>query len=141
MSSSRPTKRESPRARDTSSRVVAAPGADETVDAHRLGDALHAELAEILELEVAARRAPPSPRQIAGIGRRERLHALRKADGVALRRVVHAQVVADRADHDLARVDAHAGREADAVLALHLGRVARGAPSCRCSAAKQARWA
>jgi hypothetical protein len=41
-----------------------------------------------------------------------------------LGRVVHPQVVADAADDDGPRVDAHARREADAVLALHLGRVA-----------------
>ncbi len=41
-----------------------------------------------------------------------------------LRGVVHAQVVADLPDHDLAGVKADAGREAEPVLALHLGGVA-----------------
>ena len=41
----------------------------------------------------------------------ERFHALRQADRVSLRRVVHAQIVADLADHHLARVEAHATRE------------------------------
>ena len=43
---------------------------------------------------------------------------------MALRRVVHAQVVADRADDDLAGVEAHAHREAEAVRAPQLVGVA-----------------
>ena len=86
--------------------------------------ALHAEVAEVFELEVAADQRRRRRRQVADIGRGERLHALRQTDGVSLRGVAHAEIVADRADDDLARVEAHAGREADAVLALHLGGVA-----------------
>jgi hypothetical protein len=98
---------------------------DEPVHLDRLGHALHPELAEILEVEVAAGERRGGGGQVAGVGRGERLHALREADRMPLRCVVHAQVVADLADDDLARVDPHARREADAVLALHLGRVAR----------------
>ena len=61
-----------------------------------VADALHAELAEILEREVAADQRGRRCRQVAGVGRGERFHALREPHGVALRRVVHAQVVADR---------------------------------------------
>ena len=99
-SAARPTKRERPRAREMSKRVRAAPMPVEPVDAHRLGDALDAELAEILEREVAADQRRGRRGQVAGVGRGERFHALREADRVALRRVVHAQVVADPADHD-----------------------------------------
>ncbi len=58
-----------------------------------------------------------------GLG--ERFHPLRQADGVALRGVVHVEIVADLADHHLARVEADARREADTMFALHLGGVAR----------------
>ena len=41
------------------------------------------------------------------------LHARREAHDVPLRGVVHAQVVADRADHHLARVETHPDREVE----------------------------
>ena len=66
--------------------------------------------------EVAGHQRRRLRREVAGVGLGELLHALRQADGVALRRVVHAEIVADRADDDLAGVEAHARREADAVL-------------------------
>ena len=44
---------------------------------------------------------------------------------MALGRIVHAQVVADPADDHLAGVEADARREAEAVLALHLGGITR----------------
>ena len=98
--------------------------AGEAVDAHRIDDALDAEVAKIVEGEIAADERRRRCAQVAAVRLREALHALRQADGVALRRVVHPQVVTDSADHDLAGVDAHARREADAVLALYLGGVA-----------------
>ena len=93
--------------------------------AYGLTHPLHLELAEVLEREVSPHQGGRRRREVARIGRGERLHALRKADGVPLRSVVHAQVVADRADDDLTRVQAHARREADAVLTLHVGGVTR----------------
>ena len=50
----------------------------------------------------------------------QRFHALRQADGVSLRGVVHAQVVADLADDDVARVEADAHAERHAVLHAHV---------------------
>jgi hypothetical protein len=94
------------------------------VDSHGSGHTLHPELTEVVEGEVALDEGRRRRRQVTGVRLGQALHALREPNGVPLRRVVHAQVVADRADHHLARVDAHARREADAVLALHLGRVA-----------------
>ena len=43
-----------------------------------------------------------------GPGRRQLFHAGREVGGLADRRVVHAQIVADGADDDLAGVEAHA---------------------------------
>jgi hypothetical protein len=70
------------------------------------------------------RAASTACTQEAGIRFSQRFHPLGQTDGVSLRRVVHAQVVTDAADDDGSRVEAHSGREADAVLALHLGAVA-----------------
>ena len=53
----------------------------------------------------------------------ECLHALREAYCVTLRRVIHTQVVADLAHHDLARVQSDAQAEGHAVLGAHLTRV------------------
>jgi hypothetical protein len=57
-----------------------------------------------------------------GLG--ERLQAGRNAHHVTLRRVVHAQIVPDRADHHLAGIEAHARGERQAALALELLREA-----------------
>ena len=66
-SAARPTKRERPRAaRDVEARARRA-DAGEAVDAHRSGDALHAELAEIVEREVAADQRGRRRRQVAGV--------------------------------------------------------------------------
>ena len=46
-------------------------------------------------------------------------------DGMTLRGVVHAQVVADLADDHIARVEPDARREVHTVLALDLPRVLR----------------
>ncbi len=53
----------------------------------------------------------------------ERLHPLREPDRVADRGVFEAQVLADRADDHLARVDPHAHREAEPLVAADLGGV------------------
>jgi hypothetical protein len=58
---------------------------------------------------------------LAGLG--ELLHALREADGVAERGVLHAEVLADRPHHHLAGVEAHADREAEPLRAAELRRV------------------
>jgi hypothetical protein len=60
--------------------------------------------------------------RLAGLG--ELLHALCEADRMALGRVVHAQVVADLADHHFARVEPHAHGEAQAVAPPEFVRVA-----------------
>src|SRR5262245_48198574 len=51
---------------------------------------------------------------------RQLLHPGGEADHVPLRGVVHAQVVADSPDDDLARVEAHADREIEPALAPHV---------------------
>jgi hypothetical protein len=56
-----------------------------------------------------------------GLG--ELLHALRQADRVTLRRVVHAQVVANPADHDLARVEPDPDPEAEPTIETQFGRM------------------
>ena len=53
----------------------------------------------------------------------QRLHALRQRHGVTLRGVVHAQVVADLADHDLARVQPDPHAEVEPALDAQLVRV------------------
>ena len=106
----RPIKREKPRARATSSLVRIEPHPDELEDLDRVPRPLHWGTPQRRKLEVAldqVRRALGHA-DAARLG--QRLHALRQAHRVTLRGVVHAQVVADLADHDLARVqpDPHA---------------------------------
>ena len=55
--------------------------------------------------------------------RRQLLHALRQAHGVALRRVVHTQIVTDPPDDHLARVEAQPEGEVDARIDARLVRV------------------
>ena len=59
---------------------------------------------------------------LAGLG--ELLHPLRQAHRRAEGRVVHVEVVADRADDDLAGVEAHADGEAESLGQAQLARVA-----------------
>jgi hypothetical protein len=54
------------------------------------------------------------------IGRGELLHPLAEADGVAVGRVDHLQVIPDRPDHDLAGVEAHAHGKAELAGSLEL---------------------
>ncbi len=89
------------------------------VHAQRLGAALHAERAEVLEREVAGHQIGRGLRDEARVRLGQRFDPLREAHGVPLRGVVHAQVVADLADHHLARVEPDARREVEAVLAAH----------------------
>ena len=120
MSRSRPTKRDRPRARARSRRVRNDPTPSRSKSADRLAHALDLGASQVLQPEVAL----DEPRRVLGetdvprFG--QRLHALRQADRVPLRRVVHAQIVADPADHDLARVEADAHPERDAVPHAHL---------------------
>jgi hypothetical protein len=48
------------------------------------------------------------------------LHRRREPHGVALRRVVHPEIVADLSDHDLSRVEAHTNGETKPPLDAHL---------------------
>ena len=97
-----------------------APDALEVEEADGLGNAFDLRAAQVLQLEVALDEPRRVLRETDVPGLGERLHALRQADDVALRRVVHAQVVADAADHHLARIEADADAERHAVLRAHL---------------------
>ena len=99
------------------------PGAGELVHAQRPARALHLELAEVGERQVVLDEPRRVLCQVDPVGRRELLHPLREADRVADRGVVHAEVVADRAHDDLARVEPSAHREAEAARATQLGGV------------------
>lgn len=68
------------------------------MDSHRSSDALDGEFAERVEREIAADERGGRRRQVTGVRLGKTLHALRASDRVALRRVIHAQVVADPAD-------------------------------------------
>ena len=104
-----------------SSRVWAAAGADQLEHALRRVGALDFELAELAELELALdqRRGRGTDRGRAD--RSERFHPLAKRGRVADRREIHVQVVADRADDHLARVESTADLKAGAVGPRHLG--------------------
>jgi hypothetical protein len=90
------------------------------VHANRLRGPLHLEGAEVGEVEVARRepRRRLGHERLARLG--ELLHARREPHHSALRGVVHAQVVADLAHHDLARVDPHPHAEVEPALAPQL---------------------
>src|SRR5262249_38277104 len=96
----------------------------ELEDVHRLAHALHSESSEIVEAEV------PGDERRRGFGEiylarlSKVLHPRRETDRVPLRRIVHAQVVSDLPDDNLARVEAHPGREPEPALAVELLRVA-----------------
>ena len=93
------------------------------VDGNQLGYALHAERAEVFELEVARGQGGGVTRHVDRVWRSELLHAGRQAHRVTLSRVVHAQVIADLSDDDLARVESDARRKIESVFALDLARV------------------
>ena len=101
-------------------------GADtlQLVDAKRRGDALHGELSQVPETEQARDEAGRVLREVDSPGFGELLHARREPHGVAVSRIVHAEVVADLADHHLAGVEPHAHGEVEASLPTQLAGIA-----------------
>ena len=97
--------------------------ADQLVDPHGLLEPLDRERAEILEIQVAGDERRGRVAHVDRVGGRELLHACGQAYREPLSGVVHAKVVADLAHHDLARVQADARGEVEAVLALHFARL------------------
>src|SRR5262249_48745837 len=83
------------------------PRLPEREGAHGGAHALDADPADLSQLEEARHQRGRVPRQedFAGLG--DLLRARRQPDRMALRRVVHAQIVADLADDDLAGVEPH----------------------------------
>ncbi len=92
-------------------------------DAHRPARALDLELAQVGELEEAARQLRRRFGQVGLARLGQRLHPLRQADRVADRGVVTAALAADRPGDDLAGVDPDPHREVEPVLAAQLRRV------------------
>ena len=82
-------------------------------DLDRVREALHWDGPERPDLDVALGQPHGLARQAHRPRRRQLLHAGRQVRGLAHGRVVHPEIAADRAHHDLARV------EADADLGLH----------------------
>src|SRR6266542_3368023 len=64
------------------------------------------------------------PREEYLSGVRHLLHSRRETDRVALRGVVHPEIVADLSHHDFTRVEAHSDREPEPMLEANLIRVA-----------------
>ena len=92
-------------------------GAPQVEYPHGSARALEALLPPIEEIE-EARDQPSGLLGHADTARRgQLLHSGGEPDHVALRGVVHAQVVAYSPDHDLARVEAHPDREVEPALA------------------------
>jgi hypothetical protein len=89
------------------------------VDPHGLLEPLDRERAEILEIQIAGDERRGRVAHVDRVGGRELLHARGQTHREPLGGVVHPQVVADLAHHDLARVQPDAGGEVEAVLALH----------------------
>ena len=79
-------------------------------------DALDRERPEVAQAEEPADESGSVLREVHRARLGELLHARGEPDGVPLRGVVHAQIVADLADHDLARVDSHADGEVEPAL-------------------------
>ena len=114
---------EPPRAGGVEARPVGARPL-ELEDAHGIAHPLDGKRAQVLQLEVPLHQPGGRRAQVDRVGRGQLLHARGEPDRVSLGGVVHAQVVADLAHHDLAGVDPDAHREGEPVLALHLPRVA-----------------
>ena len=106
-----------PRARATSNRVRSRPGPSSAQHAQRRAHAFDREQAEVLELEVSRRQRRGVLGEIGAPRLAELFHARCQADGMPLRGVVHAQVVADRADDHVARIESHAHRELQPAIA------------------------
>ena len=95
-SSARPADETRPAARRA--HVDAGARAAETaqlVDPHRFADAFERERTEVAQLEVVGHQRRGGLRHAGAVRRGELLDALREPDGVALRGIVHAQIVAD----------------------------------------------
>src|SRR6266851_2562670 len=87
---------------------------------HRVARSLEVLLPAVEEVE-ETRREPCGLLGYADAARRRQLlHTGGEADDVTLRGVVHAEVVADSPDDDLARVEAHPHREIESGLAPHV---------------------
>ena len=89
----------------------------------RLRQALHRHLPQRPQVDEAFGEACGRRGQPDRSGARQLLHPARQMDGRADRVVVHAEVVADRADQDLARMQADPGADLDAAGAAQLGRL------------------
>ena len=87
--------------------------AHEHEDPHRRLHPFHGERSQILQLEEAGDQLRRVLGQVDLSGLRELLHPCGEPDRVALRGVVHAQVVSDRPDHHLAGVEPHPDREVE----------------------------
>ena len=118
-SASRPTKRVRPRSAAACRRVRAVPGPRQFEDLDRLREALHGDGSERPHLDVALGEPHGLCGQPDGPGQRQLFHPGREVSRLAHGRVVHAEIAADRADDDLARV------EADPDLHLHPVRAPR----------------
>jgi hypothetical protein len=94
------------------------------VHVDRALDALHARRPDRAELEVAGGEPRGVLGQVCASRLRERLHPRREIHGRTLGGVVHAQVVSDPADDDLAGVEPHPYREVETPLQSQLVRVA-----------------
>src|SRR5262245_12059169 len=102
------------------------PTAFEIEEPHRFTHALDRPLAEILKAEVPLDEPRRVLRETDVPRLGMRLHALRETDDMSLGRELHAQVLADSPDDDLARVEADADREGQAVLGVDLACVRAG---------------
>ncbi len=93
--------------------------ADDGIRTHRLGLAFYLEIAQVFEDEesVPEMLGASADEDLARLGEAEK--ARREVSGIAHRRVVHAQISADGADHHEARIDPHAHLEVDPVLESH----------------------
>jgi len=92
----------------------------ELVDVDRVAHALQRERPEIAQPEVAADERGGMLSQIRTPRFRELLRPLCQTHGVALRGVVHAEIVADLPDDHVARVEPHADGEVEAARAAQL---------------------
>src|SRR5262249_53864654 len=111
--------REPPRPRDVE------PGARwarpfELVNVDRVTDALQRERPEIAQPEVVPDERGGMLGQVRAPRLRELLRSLRQTHGVALRGVVHPEIVADLPDDHVARVEPHADGEVEAARAAQL---------------------
>src|SRR5262249_51840644 len=92
----------------------------ELEDVHWIARSPDPSFAKISERKVARNQLRGVFREIDRVGCRDLLHARGKADRMALRRVVHPEVVADLSDDDLAGIEAHSDGEVEAALEAKL---------------------